>query len=136
MQTLSSVWMDKQCTPSTTTEALDSNQADKGKCSPMMNGEGTEMTNSSTSEAETGDSNVSGSFNATDLGTADVDDNPIKQATAAPAANPRAYVGGVAAVSSGSRLIVLPPGAIEAYISQTPSCTGPLGSSVGSVEHA
>ncbi|KAL1446504.1 hypothetical protein MTO96_028814 [Rhipicephalus appendiculatus] len=42
--------------------------------SPMTNAEVTELTESSTSDAEAGDSDVSSAFNATDLGTADVDD--------------------------------------------------------------
>ncbi|KAL1466952.1 hypothetical protein MTO96_042406 [Rhipicephalus appendiculatus] len=64
---------DGQCTPSTTTEALDGNQAYSGMRSPMTNAEVTELTESSTSDAEAGDSDVSSAFNATDLGTADVD---------------------------------------------------------------
>ncbi|KAH7981667.1 hypothetical protein HPB52_000672 [Rhipicephalus sanguineus] len=42
-------------------------------CSPMTNSEVTELTDSSTSDAEVGNSNVSSDFNATDLGMADVD---------------------------------------------------------------
>ncbi|KAL1480986.1 hypothetical protein MTO96_050569, partial [Rhipicephalus appendiculatus] len=64
---------DGQCTPSTTTEALDGNQAYSGMRSPMTNAEVTELTESSTSDAEAGDSDVSSAFNAADLGTADVD---------------------------------------------------------------
>ncbi|KAL1471389.1 hypothetical protein MTO96_039963 [Rhipicephalus appendiculatus] len=41
--------------------------------SPMTNAEVTELTESSTSDAEAGDSDVSSAFNTTDLGTADVD---------------------------------------------------------------
>ncbi|KAH7969027.1 hypothetical protein HPB52_013699 [Rhipicephalus sanguineus] len=54
------------CTPSTSTEALDGNQADSGTCSPTTNAEVTEST-------EVGNGNVSSAFNATDLETADVD---------------------------------------------------------------
>ncbi|KAH7969675.1 hypothetical protein HPB52_021023 [Rhipicephalus sanguineus] len=59
--------LDGQCTPSTSTEALDGNQADSGTCSPTTNAEVTEST-------EVRNGNVSSAFNATDLETADVDE--------------------------------------------------------------
>ncbi|KAL3192003.1 hypothetical protein MRX96_018122 [Rhipicephalus microplus] len=60
--------------PWTTTETLDGNQGDDGICSPMMNTEKMEPTNSSASDAEAGVSNVSSYVDAADLGMADVDD--------------------------------------------------------------
>lgn len=66
MSAVAALALDGQCTPSTSAEALDGNQADSGTCSPTTNAEVTEST-------EVRNGNVSSAFNATDLETADVD---------------------------------------------------------------